>query len=107
MSKYFVKLDGNNIVTQGTVLEDSVAATEAKGEAYLNKIYKTSDTWKETLKGVTKDHTYDPDTGVFIPPKPSPTWVLDENNTWHPPVPYPDDGGNYYWDDPSQTWISR
>lgn len=32
-------------------------------------------------------------------------WVFDENvMVWVPPLPYPDDGGNYEWDQNQMTW---
>lgn len=40
--------------------------------------------------------------------KPYPSWVGNEETmTWNSPVPYPDDGGKYYWDEPSISWVSR
>lgn len=50
--------------------------------------------------------TYDPQRDAFIPPKPFPSWVLDENTClWNSPIPYPDDGNRYNWDENSQTWV--
>jgi len=45
---------------------------------------------------------------AFIPPKPYNSWSLNETTClWHPPVPYPDDGKAYYWDEESQSWIEE
>jgi len=50
--------------------------------------------------------TYDRANDVFYAPQPFPSWVL--NNTtwlWESPVPYPDDGKEYYWDETTTSWI--
>lgn len=50
--------------------------------------------------------TYDSDKDAFIPPQPFPSWILDESTYgWEPPVPYPDDGAVYYWDESSISWV--
>lgn len=50
--------------------------------------------------------TYDAVNDVFIPPKPYPDWVLDTQTwLWIPPIPYPTDGKEYYWDQTTHTWI--
>lgn len=47
---------------------------------------------------------YDPDADVFIAPKPFPSWLLDENHDWQPPIPYPNDGLMYFWNEEDQDW---
>jgi hypothetical protein len=43
---------------------------------------------------------------TFILPKPYPSWALDENYDWQPPVPMPvADGKMYYWSEESANWI--
>lgn len=44
----------------------------------------------------------------FYARKPYPSWVWnDETLTWSSPVPYPDDGKSYYWNEPTTSWIER
>ncbi len=38
------------------------------------------------------------------PPQPYPSWEW-EDGAWTPPVPYPDDGEMYGWDEDAQGWI--
>lgn len=38
-------------------------------------------------------------------PQPYPSWVLNENQIWTPPVPKPEDDKPYAWDEESQSWI--
>jgi hypothetical protein len=42
---------------------------------------------------------------VFYPPRPFPSWTIDSNTwTWQAPIPYPQDGKFYQWDEPTKTW---
>jgi len=50
--------------------------------------------------------TYDKDRDAFIPPKPFDSWVLNEETClWEAPVPMPDDGKDYRWDEEKQSWV--
>jgi hypothetical protein len=49
-------------------------------------------------------YTYD-GTG-FAAPQPYPSWTLDpQTYLWNPPVPYPNDGKLYTWDEATQSWV--
>jgi hypothetical protein len=48
-------------------------------------------------------YTYDQVADVFVAPQPFPSWTLDTNFDWQPPVPYPSTG-NYRWDEEGQEW---
>ncbi len=49
---------------------------------------------------------YDPQRDAFIPPRPFPSWILDEETClWAAPVSYPDDGKYYDWDEQALTWV--
>jgi hypothetical protein len=50
-------------------------------------------------------YTYDNQRDAFIPPKPYPSWNLNESTClWDSPIPYPSDGNQYKWDETTQTW---
>ena len=50
-------------------------------------------------------YTYDEDKDAFIPPKPYPSWTLNETTCiWEAPVAYPDDGQIYNWNETIQNW---
>ena len=50
--------------------------------------------------------TYDEERDAFIPPKPFEGWVLDEATClWGAPVPYPEDGKDYTWDEDAGDWV--
>lgn len=48
--------------------------------------------------------TYDPVADVFVTPQPYPSWTLDENHDWQPPVVMPTDGEMYTWNEDTQAW---
>jgi hypothetical protein len=50
-------------------------------------------------------YTYDEQRDAFIPPKPFPSWVLNEfSSLWESPIPYPNDGNMYIWNESTQSW---
>jgi len=50
-------------------------------------------------------YTYDEDRDAFIPKKPYQSWVLNESTClWESPIPYPQDGNMYKWNEQNQSW---
>jgi len=50
-------------------------------------------------------YTYDEQRDAFIPPKPFPSWNLNEETCdWEPPVPRPEESF-VFWDEDSQNWL--
>ena len=50
--------------------------------------------------------TYDRTRDAFIPPKPYPSWVLNEDTClWDSPIAYPNDGKKYAWDEITTLWV--
>jgi hypothetical protein len=50
--------------------------------------------------------TYDEELDAFIAPKPFDSWTLDEGTfSWVAPVPYPEDGNQYVWNEETGAWI--
>lgn len=50
-------------------------------------------------------YTYDSARDAFIPPKPYPSWTLNENTClWEAPVAYPTDGQVYIWNEETTSW---
>lgn len=48
---------------------------------------------------------YDEVRDAFIPPKPFPSWTLNEESClWDSPVPYPNDGKMYTWNEDILNW---
>jgi len=50
--------------------------------------------------------SYDKTRDAFIPPKQFESWILnDETCLWDSPIPYPEDGKIYKWDETTINWI--
>lgn len=50
-------------------------------------------------------YKYDSILDAFIPPKPYNSWVLNKNTClWESPIPYPNDGNSYVWNEEKQSW---
>lgn len=120
---HYAFLDENNIVTQVIVgrNEDEIVDGISDWEAYYGSRHnqtclRTSfNTYGgEHLQGGTPfrknyagiGYTYDADKDAFIPPQAYESWTLNEQTClWEAPVPYPEDGNAYQWDEASLNWI--
>lgn len=48
---------------------------------------------------------YDESLDAFYCPQPFPSWTLNETTCgWESPIPYPNDGKNYIWNETLQNW---
>jgi hypothetical protein len=108
---HFAEIDSNNKVLQVLVVPDEA---ESYGQVYLADILKLGGTWIQTSYNSTIrknfagiGYSYDPDLDAFIAPKPYPSWTLNEDTcNWEAPVPMPDDGEFYTWNEDNLTWDS-
>jgi hypothetical protein len=51
-------------------------------------------------------YTYDASRDAFIPQKPYPSWLLNEDSClWEAPVPMPDGDELYRWDEAAGEWV--
>ncbi len=113
---HFAKINSDNIVEQIVVVNNgdcgggNFPQSEAVGQQFCINLFGEG-TWKQTsynsnfrknFAGI--GFTYDEFLDAFVSPKPYPSWILDENAKWQPPVPYPENG-KYYWDEDSFSWI--
>jgi hypothetical protein len=87
---HFAEIDENNTVIRVVVVNNS---EEHRGQEFLSNDLGLGGTWIQTsynnnfrkqFAGV--GFTYDPQADVFIAPKPFPSWVLNDNYDWVPPV---------------------
>ena len=119
---HYALLDENNIVTQViTGLDETELIEGLEPEVWYGNFhnqtckrtsYNTS-AGEHRLGGVPfrKNYagigfTYDPELDAFIPPQPYASWLLNEETClWESPVPYPDDGAEYVWDEELTNWV--
>ena len=116
---HFAQLDENNIVTQVIVVnnnethDENGIESELKGVQFCQSLFGENTRWIQTSYNATKrknyagmGYEYDANRDAFIPPKPFPSWVLNESNClWEAPIPMPIDSNLYTWDEPTQSWI--
>lgn len=106
---HFAEIDENGIVKQVLVVPN---AQEHRGQDFLANDLGLGGTWVQTSynNNIRKQYagvgyTYDANNDVFISPRPYKSWVLDENFDWQAPVPRPEDGLMYNWNERYEEWI--
>ena len=117
---HFAKLDENNIVLEVHVVNNDdiqnlpFPESETVGIAYLNSFLPEAN-WKQTsynnnfrFRYAGIGHTFHPECGEhggFAEPPMLEYFIFDETTcSWVPPVPYPVDGFEYYWNDATRSW---
>lgn len=110
---HYAFLDENNIVTEvipgveETLLIEGLEPEEWYGRYRGQKCVRTSynGTIRKNYAGI--GYTYDEARDAFIPPQPFASWVLnDETCQWEAPIPYPQDGVVYSWDEELGDWTA-
>lgn len=114
---HFAELDKDNVVLRVVVVGNADTSDangvekEQIGAAFCESLF--GGTWKQTSynRNIRKNYAgigykYDESVDAFIPPKPFPSWILNNDARWDPPAPYPTDGLIYKWDEATLSWIS-
>jgi len=123
---YYAELDNNNIVIKvrtgasEEVVDLEQIYAERFGTVHKRTSYntrggihydpETNEPSADQSKAFRKNYaglgyTYDKTKDAFIPPQPYPSWTLNEETClWDSPVPYPEDGQIYNWNEETQTW---
>jgi hypothetical protein len=130
---YYAFLDENNIVTE------VISGVDETNTDNLPEGFNSWEDWYSDFKGQTCKrtsyntksnqhindgspfrgnfagigYTYDEVNDVFYEPQPYPSWTLDENWMWQPPVAYPSDNAGqltehfaaYSWDEDTLSWV--
>jgi hypothetical protein len=105
----------NGIVQQVIVVSnddapDPYPESEALGQAFIASLGLSGEWLQTSYNGSFRanyagiGYTFDADNDVFYGPQPYPSWQLDEAWIWQAPVPIPEDGGVYVWNEDEQTW---
>ena len=114
---HFAQLDDNNVVTQVIVVANEEllfegVENETQGVIFCRSLFGNDTKWVQTSYNgnIRKRYAgigfrYDEALDAFIAPQPYPSWVLDADTNWQPPVAMPEDGKAYAWFEPNQEWI--
>ena len=110
---HFALIDDNNIVLQVIVAEQEFIDSGVLGDPskWIQTSYNTNG-GVHSLGGTPLrknyaaiGYTYDVERDAFIPLKPYDSWTLNEETClWESPVPYPNDGNVYIWEEALQQW---
>lgn len=113
---HFAQLDDNNIVTQVIVVANEEllldgVENETKGILFCKSLLGEDTRWVQTSYNSTirKNYagigfTYDPVNDYFFAPQPYPSWTLDTDAKWQPPVARPTDDKFYTWNEDTLSW---
>lgn len=109
---HFAKVQ-SGIVTEVLVISQDVIDSGAFGDPslWVQTSYNTYGGQHPEGRPLRKNfagigYTYDAERDAFIPPKPFPSWVLNEDTClWDAPVARPDDGKFYDWDEDTLSWL--
>lgn len=112
---HFAKLNDNNVVLAVHVVDNNAldaSNEEESGIAFLTEWSGGYSNWKQTsYNGNFRKlycgvgYFYDAVNDVFIEPQPYPSWSLDENFDWQPPVAKPNDDQFYTWNEETISWV--
>lgn len=109
---HYAFLDENNIVTEIIVgrNEDEIIDGISDWEEYYGNVRGQVCKRTSYNSNIRKNFAcvgarYDEDLDAFIPPKPYPSWVFDEELCgWKAPVTLPDLEKFYMWDESKINW---
>lgn len=117
---HFARLDEANVVTQVIVVKNDCTLNEngiedeAIGIQFCQSLYGDDTIWKQTSynANLRKNYAgigfiYDENRDAFIAPKPFNSWQLNETTCkWEAPIPMPEAGGPYQWDEATLSWVA-
>ena len=116
---HYAQVNSDNIVVQVLVMDNDMETNDGE-QACIDWLQANvhSDDWVKTSynNNIRKQYagigfTYDSTKDKFIAPQPFPSWSLDSDDDWQPPVAHPDDDKMYQWDedvyqaDNSKGWV--
>ena len=106
---HWAQVDENNIVIQVAVGDNNLPDegyswfVENLGGRWIKTSYNAkTNGFRKNFAGI--GHTWDEDNDRFIPPKPYASWILNGDVMWEPPIPVPNDGNPYLWDEETVSW---
>ena len=99
---HFAEINNDGVVQRVIVAEQDFINSGAVGDSFNWVQTSYNDNFRKQFAGI--GGTYNKEKDIFIAPQPFPSWALDSNDDWQPPTAKPDDGKEYYWDEPSTSW---
>lgn len=114
---HFAELNENKevlrviVVNNEDILDSKNEENEEIGIYFCKKLFGQNTSWVQTSynSNFRKNYAgigmaFDEQRDAFIPIKPYPSWILNEDTCqWEAPIPKPE--GNYFWDEEIQNWV--
>jgi hypothetical protein len=118
---HYAFINDQNIVTEVITGKDETDKTEPDWEVHYAQFREGMICRRTSYNTIAGEHrnggtpfrknyagigfTWDEARDAFIPPKPYPSWTLVESTCqWEAPVPRPDDGKFYIWNEDLLNW---
>lgn len=107
---HFARINAQGIVEQVIVAEQDFISSLPDAAFWIQTSYNTYAGQHPENRPLRKNYagigyTYDAELDAFIPPKPYPSWLLNEQTClWDSPVLKPEDGKLYLWNEQTQQW---
>ena len=105
---HWAEIDENSKVIRVTVGDNNDPNGD---EGYQWLIDNLGGTWvKTSYNGNIRynyagiGYTYDPIDDAFIPPKPFPSWILNNSKQWESPVARPETAERFIWNEELGEW---
>ena len=104
-----VDIDGTTVGGTTEAWELFYASQSWHGAAYCKRTSFNGISNGFRKQFATIGGVYDPVADEFVDIQPFPSWTLDSNNNWQPPVPKPDNTPTkvYDWEESSLSWVVR
>ena len=99
---HFAEIDKDGIVQRVIVAEQDVIDSGLFGDSSLWVECSYIGAFRKSYPGYS--YRYDKTNDVFIAPNQYPSWTLDSNFDWQPPIARPEDGKLYTWDEENTQW---
>jgi hypothetical protein len=113
---YFARVDNGTVTSVIAVSNDDAPDpapehSEPLGQQFIASLGLDGDWTQTSFNANFRKHfagvgfAYDVTLDAFVPPRPYPSWTLDEDTCiWVAPVPVPDGDGDWVWDEATLSW---
>lgn len=105
---HFAEIDADNTVLRVIVADTKEWCENNLGGTWIQTSYNTHGGQHPEGRPLHKNYAgigYKWDGVGFYAPQPYPSWILDQDSyLWEAPIPYPNDGKYYAWNEETQGW---
>lgn len=100
---YFAEVDDAGIVLRVIVADQAFIDSGRVGDPSRWVRAAVDGSVRKNYPGI--GYVYNRQRDAFTPPKPHPSWTLDQRDRWVPPRQKPASGGPFVWDEQARDWV--